>query len=95
MTISFYKGLTRNPEIGNTPVWALLNIWKLGPVKDTKFGTNVSNETLLNAVKFQGYSFCRFWVIKEKPTGGKITPSLLPLRLSIKYNNNQFKFNDN
>ena len=95
MTISFYKGLTRNPEIGNTPVWALLNIWKLGPVKDTKFGTIVSNETLLNAVKFQGYSFCRFWVIKEKPTGGKITPSPLPLRLSIKYNNNQFKFNDN
>ena len=43
---------------------------------DTKFGTNVSNRMLLNAAKFQGYSFYRFWVIKEKPTGGgdKTTP---------------------
>ena len=24
---------------------------------------------LLNAAKFQGYSFYRFWVIKGKPTG--------------------------
>ena len=27
MTIFFYKGLTRNPEIGNTSVWVLPNIW--------------------------------------------------------------------
>ena len=26
ITIFFYKGLTRNPEIGNTPVWVLPNI---------------------------------------------------------------------
>ena len=30
MTFSFYKGLTRNPEIGNTTVWVLPNIWTLG-----------------------------------------------------------------
>ena len=30
ITISFCKGLTRNPEIGNTPVWILQNIWRLG-----------------------------------------------------------------
>ena len=45
---------------------------------DTKFGTNVSNRKLLNAAKFQGYTFYRFWVIKGKPAGaggaGKITP---------------------
>ena len=69
MTIFFYKGLTRNPEIGNTPVWVLPNIWRLGRVRDTKFGTNVSNKMLLNAAKCQGYSFYRFWVIKRKPTG--------------------------
>ena len=69
MTIFFYKGLTRNLEIGNTPVWVLPNIWRLGRVMDTKFGTNVSNRMLLNAAKFQGYSFYRFWVIKGKPTG--------------------------
>ena len=60
MTIFFYKVLTRNPEIGNTPVWALPNILRLGQVMDTKFGTNVSNKKLLNTAKFQGYSFYRF-----------------------------------
>ena len=70
MTIFFYKGLTREPEMGNTLVWVLPNIWRLGWVMDTKFGTNVSNRMLLNAANFQGYSFYRFWVIKGKPTGG-------------------------
>ena len=74
MTIYFYKGLTRNLEIGNTPVWVLPNIWRLGWVKDTKFDMDVSNEILLNAAKCQGYSFDYFWVIKGKPTWGKITP---------------------
>ena len=82
MTIFFYKGLTRNPEIGNTPVWVLPNIWRLGRVMDTKFGTNVSNRMLLNAAKFQGYSFYRFWVIKGKPTGEIKSP---PPRLGLSY----------
>ena len=82
MTISFYKGLTRNPEIGNTPVWVSPIIWRLGRVRNTKLGTNASNKMLLNAAKCQGYGFYRFWVIKGKPTkgamrdwgrGGKIT----------------------
>ena len=48
---------------------------------DTKFGMNVSHRMLLNAAKFQGYSFYRFWVIKGNPTGaeggggGKTTPT--------------------
>ena len=29
MTIFFYKGLIRNPEIGNTSVWVLPNIWRM------------------------------------------------------------------
>ena len=70
MTIFFYKGLTRNREIGNTSVWVLPNIRRLGRVMNTKFGTNVSNRILLNATKCQGYSFYRFWVIKGKPNGG-------------------------
>ena len=72
MTLFFYKGLTRNPEIGNTLIWDLPNIWRLGRVMDTKFDTN--NRILLNAAKFQGYSFNRFWVIKGKPTGGLKLP---------------------
>ena len=47
MTSFLYKGLTRNPEIGNTPVWVLPNIWRLRRVRDTKFGTNVSKKLLL------------------------------------------------
>ena len=63
MTIFFYKGLTKYPEIGNTPVGILPNIWRLGQVRDTKFDTNVSNKMLLNAAKCQGYSFYCFGVI--------------------------------
>ena len=51
MTIYFYKGLTENPEIGNILVWVLPNIWRLGRVRDTKFGMYVFNEILLNAAK--------------------------------------------
>ena len=68
ITVFFCKWLTRNPEIGHTLVWVLPIIWRLGPVRNTKFGTGVSNETLLNVVKCQSYSFYRFWVIKGKPT---------------------------
>ena len=71
----FIKELTRIPEIG-VSVWVLLNTWRLGRVRNTKFGTNVSNKMLLNPAKCQDYSF---WVIKGKPTGGegrcKITPT--------------------
>ena len=49
---------------------ALPNFWRVGQVRNTKCGTNVSNEMLLNVVKYQDYSFYLFWVIKGKPTGG-------------------------
>ena len=61
MTISFYKGLNRNLEVGNTLVCALHNIWRLESVKYTKFGTNISNKMLLNAAKCQHYSFYQLW----------------------------------
>ena len=68
--LSLFSYWSRNPEIGNTPVWVLPNIWRLGRVLDTKFDTNISNGMLLNVAKFQGYNFYRFWVIKGKPNGG-------------------------
>ena len=48
----------------------------MGQVRDTKFGTNVSNEMLLSAVKCQGYNFDYFGVIRVKlrGEGGKTTP---------------------
>ena len=36
MTISLYKGLTRNQEFGNTSVWVLPNVWRLARVRNTK-----------------------------------------------------------
>ena len=67
MIILFNRILTRNPEIGNTLVWVLPNIWGLGRIRDTKFGTNMSNEMLLNATKCQGYNFCLFRVLTTSP----------------------------
>ena len=66
MTIFFYKGLSRYPEIGNSPVSVLTNIGRLGQIRDIKW--NFPNEMLLNAAKYQGYRFYRLWVIKGKPT---------------------------
>ena len=75
MTISFYKGLNRNTEIGYIPVWVLPNIWRLEWFENTKFGRNDSIKILLNAAKYQGYKFYRCGVIKGKSTGSKITPT--------------------
>ena len=33
--------MTRVPEIGNTTILVLLNIWRLGQVGDTKLSTNI------------------------------------------------------
>ena len=74
LTKFVYKGLTRNPEIGNTPAWVLPDIWRLGPVRDTKFGTNVSNKMLLNAAKCQGYSLYRFWVVNRWSNNTHLPP---------------------
>ena len=68
MIIFFYKGLTRNPEISNTPVWLFPKIWRLGRVRDTRFSTNVSNKMLKNPAKCNGYRSYHFLVIKGKPT---------------------------
>ena len=77
--------MTRNPEIRNTVVRVFYNIFRVGEVRETKVGKNVSNEMLTNTPKFKGYSFYCFWVIKGKPTGGKTTSS--PPRLWLKLMN--------
>ena len=51
MKIFLDEGLIRNPDIGNIPVWVSPSIWRVGRFRDSKFGTNVSNEMLLNAAK--------------------------------------------
>ena len=83
MTIFIYKGLTRNLKIGNTPIWVLPNFWILHQVRNTKFGMDISNEMLLNAVKCQGSGFYRFWIIKGNPTGGNNPPPSTQISIKV------------
>ena len=62
-------GFNRNLQIGSTPVWVLLNIWRLGQDRNTKFGTNLSNKLLLNTAKCQSYSY------NKEGKGGGVTLS--------------------
>ena len=41
--------MTKYPEMGNTPVWVLLDIRRFGRVRNTKFCTNACIKMLLNA----------------------------------------------
>ena len=86
MTIFFYKGLTRNPEIGYIPVWVLpisgdrreLGIPNLARMFQTKCYRMLQNAS---------YGFYRFWVIKGKPTGRvKLlhTPPVPPSQIRVK-----------
>ena len=61
MTISFYKGLTRNLEIWNNHVWVLSNIWRLGQDRNTKFDRNVSNKikVVYSIISFKRTQLCR------------------------------------
>ena len=62
--------MTRNLEIGNTHVWVLPNIWRLGQVRDIKFGKDVSDEMLLIAGKCQDYSFYFSELLRENQLVG-------------------------
>ena len=80
-TIPFYKGLARNPEIRNTTIGVLPNIWRLGQVRNTKFGTNVSNKMLLNAAKYRVTAFIISELLKGKPTRGRVKSP--PTQISV------------
>ena len=87
------------------PVWTLPNIWRLGKVRNTKFGTKISSKMLINAAKFQGYRFYRFWseLLKENQLweggrGDSINPKLRLMQKASIFNNVWITFvkrNDN
>ena len=62
------------------------SIWRLGQVRNTKFGTSFSKKMSLNAAKCPRYSFYHFRVIKGKPIGEGLNylPPSLPPRLGLK-----------
>ena len=61
----------RKSEILPSEFCPISREWNKLGIQDTKFGTNISNKMLINAAKFQGYSFFRFWVIMGKPKRGR------------------------
>ena len=74
--------VSRNPEIGNTPEFCLtLGGWDELRILNLEGTSN--NKMLLNAEKYQGYSFYLFWVIKGKTTWWvKLPPS--PTQIKVK-----------
>ena len=59
MTVFFYNRLTRNPDIKmpSSEFCPISEDWGELGRRDTKFGTNVCNEMLLNAAKCKFISF--------------------------------------
>ena len=62
-------GIDQKSKNWNCPVWVLPNIWTLGQVRDTRFGTIISNKMLLNATQCQSCNFYCFCVINGKTIG--------------------------
>ena len=90
MTILFYKELTRNPKIRNTPVWVLSNIWRRGELWIPNLARMSLIEYYWMLQHARGYSLYHFWVIKGKPTGGweeqsPPTPQDPPSQIRVKY----------
>lgn len=77
--ICFYKGLTKNPEIGYTPASVFPDIWRLVQIMNTKFGAKVLNKMLVNAANYQGYRFYRLLLLRgnqqARRGGRQIIPS--------------------
>ena len=75
MSISFYKGLTRNLEIGNTPVWVLPNIIDWSEL----WIPNLVRMSLIECCWMLQNStvtaFTVFELLRENQLGGKITPT--------------------
>ena len=88
LELSQFSDVRDWPEIRNseiTPVWVVwLNIWRLGQVRDTRFGPNVSYKMLLNVGKCQNHRLYYFWVNKPTDGGGGVKlPPAPPPRLML------------
>ena len=71
MTIFLYKGLNRNPEIGNTSLWVLANTWRLGRVRIP----NLEGICLMKCYgMLQNASVKGFGVINPIQDGGQVPP---------------------
>ena len=85
----FIRDRTRNPKIGNTPILVLSNIWRLGRVRNAKFGTNVFDKMLMNVAKCQGFRLSQ--LLRENQSEGKITPNPPTTQVRVKQSAGQAK----
>ena len=84
MKIFFYKGLTRNPEIGNTPSefypisgdWGKLWIQNLAQMSPIKYYWMLQNSSVTALTVFE--------LLRENQLGGKITPPPPPTQIRVK-----------
>ena len=81
-TIFLYKGLTRNLEIRNTPIWVFPNIWRLAQFSHTKFGTHVSKKYYWMLRNARVIDFTVSELLRENQLGGE---SVVPVSTVINY----------
>ena len=82
---SFIKDWPEIQTLETPPSEFLLNIWRLGRVRDTKFGTNVSNKMLwmLQNAKVTAFIVSELLRENQQGVGGKITtPTQIKVKLS-------------
>ena len=91
MSISFYKGLTRNPEIGNNPVRVLPNIWKLGQVKKKILAqtSRIRFYWILQNARVAPFTISE--LLRENNKGVKL-PSPTQIRVKVIYFNVSLRF---
>ena len=83
MTISFYKGLTRNLKIGNTPVW--LGDWDKSGIPNLAWMSLMKFYWILQNPIVTAFTFSE--LLREiQKTGGKISPSPSPPAILIRVN---------
>ena len=81
-TIFLYKGLTRNLEIRNTPIWVFPNIWRLAQFSHTKFDTHVSKKYYWMLRNARVIDFTVSELLRENQLGGE---RVVPVSTVINY----------
>ena len=85
LIIFVYKGLTSNLEVRNNFVWVLSNIWRLGRIRDTKFGRMflMKSYWILQIAWITAFTISQ--LLKENQQGVKLPPTLIHIRVKMKF----------
>ena len=83
MTISFYKGLARNPEIGNTPVWVfpISGDWGEQGIRNLARTFLIKCYHMLQYTRITAFTVSELLRENQQGGGGNITLPPLSLRL--------------